>query len=217
MTSDGILITDLGRRSYADVWDLQKTWADEIADGAQERLVLVEHDDVITLGRATKKENVLSREMPTVEVERGGDATYHGPGQLVGYPLLRLADRGLGIHSYLRNLEATLVRTLAAFGISARAVARKTGVWVDDRKIASIGVAVRKGVSFHGFALNVTTDLSRFQAINPCGFNAGVMTSMAAVDGHRHRLDQVKHAVLDAFEAVFGIPVRAADTRPVPV
>lgn len=216
MTEDGILITDLGRRRYADVWQQQKSWADEIAAGAQERLVLVEHDDVITLGRGTKPENVLSQEMPVVEVERGGDATYHGPGQLVGYPLLRLADRGLGIHSYLRNLEATLVRALASFGIEARAIPRKTGVWVGDQKIASIGVAVRHGVSFHGFALNVTTDLTRFQAINPCGFDAGVMTSMATVDGHDHRLDNVKHAVLDAFEAVFGIPVRAADTSPVP-
>lgn len=216
MSGDGILITDLGRREYTDVWELQKRWSDEIADGAQERLVFVEHDDIITLGRGTKPENVLSQQMPIVEIERGGDATYHGPGQLVGYPLLRLAERGLGIHSYLRKLEATLVRALASFGITARAVARKTGVWVDEQKIASIGIAVRNGVSFHGFALNVTTDLSRFGAIKPCGFDAGVMTSMAAVDGHDHPLDKVKHAVLDAFEAVFEIPVRAADARPVP-
>lgn len=216
MNDEGILITDLGRREYAEVWDLQKAWTDLIADGSRERLVLVEHDDVITLGRGTKPENVLSKTMPIVEVERGGDATYHGPGQLVGYPLLRLADHGLGIHSYLRKLEATLVRALATFGIAARAVPRKTGVWVDDRKIASIGVAVRKGISFHGFALNVTTDLARFEAINPCGFDAGVMTNMAMVDGHDHPLDNVKHAILDAFEAVFGIPVRAADAAAVP-
>lgn len=216
MTGPAIRLTDLGRRDYAETWELQKRWADEASAGGPERLVLVEHDDVVTLGRGTKPQNVLLHDLPIYEIERGGDATYHGPGQLVGYPLIRLAERGLGIHSYLRKLEATIVHALASFGIRARAVPRKTGVWVDDRKIASIGIAVRGGVSYHGFALNVTTDLTRFQAINPCGFDAGVMTSLQDVDGHPYELDNVKHAVLDAFEATFGIPVRAADARAVP-
>jgi lipoate-protein ligase B len=201
-------LVDLGRASYGDVLAQQRDWADQIGQGARERLVLVEHDDVITLGRGTRPENVLDRSMPVFEIERGGDATYHGPGQLVGYPLLRLKDHGLGIHSYLRGLEAMLVRTLATFGIRGQAVPRKTGVWVEGRKVASIGIAVRGGVSFHGFALNVTTDLGRFEALRPCGFDAAVMTSLQDLLGEAIPLSRVKHQVLDAFEQVFGAPVR---------
>jgi lipoyl(octanoyl) transferase len=147
-------------------------------------LILVEHPDVITLGRAAKSSNVLAPgAMPVVAIERGGDVTYHGPGQLVAYPILLLREDERDLHRFLRNLEETVIRTVADFGISATRRLGKTGVWTadapDGRKLASIGVAVRRWVTLHGLALNVSTDLARFSAINPCGFEAAVMTSMA--------------------------------------
>jgi len=147
-------------------------------------LVLVEHPDVITLGRSAKTSNVLDPgTMPVVAIERGGDVTYHGPGQLVAYPIFLLREDERDLHRFLRNLEEVVIRTVADFAISATRRVGKTGVWTadapDGRKLASIGVAVRKWVTLHGLALNVSTDLSRFAAINPCGFDAAVMTSMA--------------------------------------
>jgi lipoyl(octanoyl) transferase len=147
-------------------------------------LILVEHPDVITLGRAAKPSNVLAPgAMPVIAIERGGDVTYHGPGQLVAYPICLLREDERDLHRLLRNLEEGVIRTVADFGISATRCPGKTGVWTseakDGRKLASIGVAVKKWVTLHGLALNVTTDLARFFAINPCGFDAAVMTSMA--------------------------------------
>ena len=146
-------------------------------------LVLVEHPDVITLGRSAKTSNILDPgAMPVVPIERGGDVTYHGPGQLVAYPILLLREDERDLHRFLRNLEEAIIRTVAEFGILASRRPGKTGVWTadsaDGRKLASIGVAVRKWVTLHGLALNVSTDLARFAAINPCGFDATVMTSM---------------------------------------
>jgi lipoyl(octanoyl) transferase len=147
-------------------------------------LILVEHPEVITLGRTAKRENVLAAGgIPVVDIERGGDVTYHGPGQLVAYPIFLLRDSERDLHHYLRGLEEAILRTLADFGIAGTRVPGKTGVWTPAsapaRKLASIGIAVRKWVTLHGLALNVSTDLARFAAINPCGFDAGVMTSMA--------------------------------------
>jgi lipoyl(octanoyl) transferase len=201
-----IRIHDLGLAEYEAVWRRQHELCDAIAAKDQpETLLLVEHPHVITTGRGTDPKNVLSRDVPVHEIERGGDATYHGPGQLVGYPLIRVADHGLGLHSYLRGLEDVLIRVLATFGLRAQRVARKTGVWVGERKIASIGIAVRQGVSYHGFALNVNTDLSQFARINPCGFDAAVMTSMQQLLGETVAMHAVKHAVVDAMDAVFGL------------
>jgi lipoyl(octanoyl) transferase len=139
---------------------------------------------VITQGRSAKTSNILDPgQTPVIAIERGGDVTYHGPGQLVAYPILLLRETERDLHRFLRHLEEAIIRTLADFGISSLRRPGKTGVWTADteegRKLASIGVAVRKWVTLHGLALNVTTDLSRFAAINPCGFDASVMTSMA--------------------------------------
>jgi lipoate-protein ligase B len=131
-----------------------------------------------------------------VEVERGGDATYHGPGQLVGYPILALAPGERDLHALLRNLEQALVDTCAAVG--AEGAGRKpgwTGVWIGERKVASIGIAVRRWVTFHGFALNVATDLARFRAIHPCGLDAAVMTSLTEALSRPVTLDEVKPLV----------------------
>lgn len=172
----------LGRRPYQAIWDLQHELVAAIAAGdAPDTLLLVEHEPVITLGRRRgAAANVFDPGgLPVVETERGGDVTYHGPGQLVGYPLLALAEAERDLHAYLRRLEGVLIDVLGARGLAAGRLAGQTGVWVQDRKLASVGVAVRRWVTYHGFALNVSTDLAPFRRMNPCGLPASVMASMA--------------------------------------
>jgi lipoyl(octanoyl) transferase len=172
----------LGRRSYQGVRADQLARIDAIAAGqAPEAVLLVEHDPVITLGRRREaRSNVLDAgDLPIIEVERGGDATYHGPGQLVGYPLILLGPAERDLHAHLRRLEGALIEVLDAYGLDAGRCEGQTGVWIGPRKIASVGVAVRRWVTYHGFALNVDTPIAPFHRLNPCGLSAHVMTSMA--------------------------------------
>ncbi|MCA9679646.1 MAG: lipoyl(octanoyl) transferase LipB [Kofleriaceae bacterium] len=183
-----LAVVDLGVLDYRAAWarQLEAVERRKGGDGVDELLV-VEHPHVITLGRSRAAQaNVLvPGDVPVVEIERGGDVTYHGPGQLVVYPIVRLEDGERDLHRFLRNLEEAMIRTVARWGIEAGREPGKTGVWLDGvggsgrKKIASIGIACRRWVTFHGLALNVTTDLAYFTRINPCGFEAGVMTSMA--------------------------------------
>lgn len=201
-------LLDLGTREFGEVWELQrglvgKRQRDEIPD----TLVLVEHPHVITLGRGTHKENVLAPgDTPLFEIERGGDVTYHGPGQLVGYPIFLLREPERDLHLYLRNLEESLIRAVGHFGIAGERKDGWTGVWSGGgtRKLASIGVAVKRWVTLHGFALNVSTDLSRFAAINPCGLDATAMGSMQSVLDRPVPIADVKRAARDELAAVFG-------------
>ena len=200
-------VVDLGTREFAEVWALQREMVaarqrDEIPD----TLILVEHPHVITLGRSTKRENLLApADTPVFEIERGGDVTYHGPGQLVGYPIFLLCQPERDLHVYLRNLEEAIIRALAGFGLEGTRKAGWTGVWnaAAERKLASIGVAVKRWVTLHGFALNVATDLARFAAINPCGLDAAVMSSMAGELGRPVEMAAVKTGVRAAFADVF--------------
>ena len=146
----------------------------------RDALVLVEHPHVITVGRTRGAlAHILGAgDVEVVEVERGGDVTYHGPGQIVAYPILLLEEGERDLHRFLRNLEEGMIRTLARWEIAADREPGKTGVWIGSKKVCSIGVAVRRWVTFHGLALNVTADLSYFARINPCGFEASVMTSL---------------------------------------
>lgn len=166
---------------------------------------MVEHSHVLTTGRNGRKENILKRDLPIFEIERGGDVTYHGPGQLVVYPIISLTDYSLGVKQYVEKLELVLVDVLAHFGIiSEGKLGEKTGVWVDDlRKIASIGVATSHWTTYHGFALNVNTDLSYFEKINPCGFESSVMTSMSKELGRPVEMAQIKDRVVSSFSKVF--------------
>jgi len=183
-----IQLLDLGRGPYREVWDRQRALVDARKTGAgTDTLILVEHPHVITLGRSRRAQAnlVAPGDVEVVEIERGGDVTYHGPGQLVAYPIVRLDEGERDLHRFLRNLEEAVIRTLAGHGLDAGREPGKTGVWLDGRaggrrKICSIGIACRRWVTFHGLALNVTTDLSYFFRINPCGFESSVMTSMAA-------------------------------------
>jgi len=201
-------IVDLGTREFGEVWQQQLDLVgarqrDEIAD----TLLLVEHPHVITLGRSTKRENLLRpADTPIFEIERGGDITYHGPGQLVGYPIFKLREHERDLHLYMRRIEETIIHALARLGLAGGRRAGWTGVWTvpePQQKLASIGVAVKKWVTLHGFALNVSTDLARFSAINPCGLDAAVMTSVSACLGRPVTVDQLKPLVADAAAAVF--------------
>jgi lipoyl(octanoyl) transferase len=177
-------VLDLGRLDYAAAYERQLALVAERQRGeGLDTLILVEHPHVITLGRTRgARANVLAAgDVPVVEIERGGDATYHGPGQLVAYPIVRLDDEERDLHRFLRALEEGMIRALAELGVTAGRRPGATGVWVGDRKIASIGIACRRWVTFHGVALNVSTDLSYFTRINPCGFDATVMTSLEAL------------------------------------
>ena len=199
-------LLNLGRRDFAEILTLQRELCaarqrDEIPD----TLILVEHPHVITLGRGTHRENLLDTgDVPVFEIERGGDVTYHGPGQLVGYPIFLLRPDERDLHRYLRNLEEAIIRALAELGLATDRRAGWTGVWTGGAKLASIGVAVKKWVTLHGFALNVSTDLRRFEAINPCGLEAGVMTSVAAALGREVTIAEVAQVLVRKLGEIMG-------------
>lgn len=181
-------IIELGRRPYADVLALQRDLCRARADGrtTDDLLLLVEHDPVVTLGRGTlatslpvPPDALRARGIEVHEVERGGDVTWHGPGQLVGYPIVDLSSLRPDLHWYLRSLEDALIDGLESLGIPANRNPGYTGVWTAGRKIASIGVHVKRWVTLHGFALNVSNRLDGFEAIVPCGIHGVVMTSVA--------------------------------------
>ena len=175
-------VLDLGVLPYRDAWARQHALVDARQRGdIDDTLLVVEHPHVFTLGRRREAgANVLAPgDVEVIEIERGGDVTYHGPGQLVAYPILLLGDGERDLHRYLRDLEEAVIRTCARFGVATGREPGKTGVWTSGKKLCSIGIACRKWVTFHGLALNVTTDLAYFARINPCGFDASVMSSLA--------------------------------------
>ena len=214
--SERLAVVDLGRRPYADVLELQRALCRQRMAGERrdDLLLFVEHEPVITLGRGSRPSSLpLSpaelerRGFAVAEVERGGDVTYHGPGQLVGYPILDLREHREDLHWYLRQLEAALIDALVSLGIPAQRSPGLTGVWSRGRKIASLGIHVKQWVTFHGFALNVTTDLRAFEAIVPCGIEGVVMTSVAAELGRDDATalgTVVRQAVVKAFGTTFG-------------
>jgi lipoate-protein ligase B len=199
-------LVDLGLRDYGEVWKIQRRLLElRVGKAIPDTLVLVEHPHVFTVGKAVAGEAPAAVEgVPVFRIERGGQWTYHGPGQLVGYPILDLNARQRDIHAFLRNIEEVLIQTLAKFEIASER-GEQTGVWVGEKKIASIGAAIRNWVSFHGFALNVNTELNYFQMISPCGFPGSTMTSMRALLGHEVDFDAVKHEVGIKFGDVFDL------------
>ena len=185
-------LIDWGRLGYEEARARQiERVAARRAGEVIDALILVEHPHVYTLGRRREaRANVLAAgDVPVIEVERGGDVTYHGPGQIVAYPIIALEPDERDLHAVLRHLEDGIIATLARYRIDAGREPGKTGVWRQGRKLASLGIACRRWVTFHGLALNVTTDLSYFFRINPCGFDAEVMTSVAAELGGAEGLD----------------------------
>jgi lipoyl(octanoyl) transferase len=219
-----MLVADLGTMPYRDAWAHQERVHGEVLAGAEERLLLVEHPPVITCGRRpnvaknllASPEQVAQLGVEFVESDRGGDVTFHGPGQLVAYPIVRLIDHGLSVGGYVRKLEQTVIATLAELGIRAQKDECAVGVWADDgagtlAKICALGVRIRRGVSMHGIALNVATDLSYFDLIVPCGLSGRAVTSVQKLLGDaapsmgrlkqdlgRRMVDAFAHAAVDA-------------------
>lgn len=195
-----MVIRDLGLIGYHEALDMQQQLVSELRDGGPETLLLLEHAPVYTVGTGGDLANVLDPKVSALRVNRGGDVTYHGPGQLVGYPILDLGARGRDLHRYLRFLEEFLVDLSDAVGVSGFPVAGKTGVWTERGKLAAIGVGVRRWVSMHGFCLNVAADTSPFERINPCGMPQCRITSLSGERGEQLPMEGVKNLVRERFK-----------------
>ena len=216
MTDRVLEVVEAGVVPYGEALEWQRTLAQARIEGrlANDVLLLLEHPAVVTLGRNSDAGHLLSRDgIEVFEIERGGDVTFHGPGQLVGYPIIDLTGHQRDLHWYLRTLEQALIDALAGLDISATRNPGYTGVWTGDRKIASIGIHVKQWVTWHGFALNVTTDLSQFQRIVPCGIAGVEMTSVERELGAGSRAQSLwahsVRAVIHGFERAFRVSARA--------
>lgn len=196
-----------GLVEYGAALAWQADRADSVAQGRlPETVVLLEHPPVYTQGRRGGREHVLATlQAPIVDTDRGGDVTFHGPGQLVVWPILRLRERGIGIARYVRGLEQVAIEAAAQFGVDADRVRGRPGVWIDNRKLASIGVRVQSGVSRHGLAMNCDVDLTWFDGIRACGVEGGVVTSLSAERGERIGVAECLPAVERAVAEVFGL------------
>jgi lipoyl(octanoyl) transferase len=200
-----MLVRDLGLKDYVEVWNLQRKLVFERGEGViPDTILLCQHPSVYTIGRSSKQAVPKNLPFPIHKIERGGDLTYHGPGQLVGYPILKLSEHGLKARSYLHALEAVLMEAIRPFDIRAETVHGFTGLWVGRKKLASIGVAVRGGVTYHGFALNMNNDLAPFRKIHPCRLESDAMTSMHKLLGRPVDEHAVTKAVGQSLLQYFG-------------
>jgi lipoyl(octanoyl) transferase len=214
-------VVELGTEGFRDTWARQLALVEQRKQGAiDDTLLLVEHPHVFTLGRRREAEqNVLvPGDVEVIGIERGGDVTYHGPGQIVAYPIVLLGEDERDLHRYLRNLEEAVIETCAHYGLVTDREPGKTGVWLTAasgarRKLCSMGIACRKWVTFHGLALNVTADLGYFRRINPCGFESSVMTSVAEQLAEAGRpvpgIAEVRAVLADALGRTLGRAVRS--------
>jgi len=195
----------LGRTQYEAAHALQQELLVARVEGRiGDQLLLTEHDPVVTLGRKSPIGDASGATVPVIQVERGGEATFHGPGQIVGYPIVLLSEERRDMHRWLRDLEGVVIQTIGDFGVEGRRVDGLTGVWIGDRKVCSLGVAVRRWVTWHGFALNVHTDLAAFSTFQPCGLDPQVMTRLADhVDGEVE-MEAVEMRLLMRFAERFG-------------
>lgn len=227
---------DLGHAPYQPVWDLQTAIQQRLIDVKQARskqklykpgnrsndtFLFVEHPHVYTLGKSGDSGNLLKglKELSDIdaeyiEIDRGGDITYHGPGQIVGYPILDLDRYFTDIHKYLRCLEEVILKTCADYNIEARRIEGLTGVWVGNEKICAMGIRCSRWVTMHGFAFNVNTDLSYFQHIVPCGINDKEVTSLQKILGRKVSLAEVKERLLHHFSHIFDVDIVRADSLP---
>ncbi len=209
--SESINVIDLGKRGYKEVWDIQKNLHQQrVKNEIPDTLILVEHNPVVTIGKSGKDTNIKvpidflrQRGIDFYRIERGGDVTFHGPGQLVGYLIFDIKKGLAGIKPFIGKIEDAIIKTLVQFSIDAFKREKMIGVWTGNGKICSIGVAVKNWVSFHGFALNVSNDLEFFNLINPCGFADIKMTSMNEVLGREISVSEVKQKIVRNFAEVF--------------
>lgn len=206
-------VLDLGRMAYCPAWEVQKGVAEDVIAGGPDTLIFVEHDPVMTLGASFHESNLLlpiaeyeQRGIEVVRTDRGGDVTYHGPNQLVVYPIFDIKRHGRDLHKWMRDLEEAVILAAASFGVSGeREPSVNTGVWSRGRKFAAIGIKVRKWVSLHGIAINCDNDLSPFGLIVPCGIKTHGVTSLSSEAGRAITIEDVRPVVQGAFEEVFGL------------
>lgn len=203
-------IRDLGVVPYAEAWALQRTLFEEILAGGEETILLVQHPPVLTLGAAFHAESLLlpedeyrARGIEVVRTDRGGDVTYHGPGQLVVYPLVDLARRGRDLHRYLRSLEEAVIEALESLGLKGERNAANTGVWVGNRKVCAMGIKVRRWVTMHGLALNCDVDLAPYASIVPCGVRGDYgVTSLSQELGRQVGVEEAKPLLVAALRKI---------------
>jgi lipoate-protein ligase B len=215
------VVHQLGLIDYGEAYHRQRKLLKQRLDGEiEDTLLLLEHPPTITIGKSGRMENVLvSKEQLAKEgislffTDRGGDVTYHGPGQLVAYPIIDLRNRGRDIHRYVKELEEAVIRTLADFSIAAHRDGSHAGVWVKEAEIAAIGLSVKRWITMHGIALNVNSNLGHFCLINPCGFSDRSATSMARLLGREIAMEEVSQRLVTHFSEVFGIPVEFRSQR----
>lgn len=215
MSDRKVLVLELGIEPYDQAWELQhRLVTARHADRVPDILLLLEHEPVITIGRRGNESHILATPEYLAEqgiairrVERGGDVTYHGPGQLVGYPILRLANYGLGASEYMHALEEVLIRAVQDMGVPAFRREGLIGVWTERGKVAALGARIEKGVTYHGFALNVEPNMAHFGLIVPCGLGEPV-TSMTAILGHSVEMAAVRHQVRRRFSEVFSVQLQ---------
>lgn len=219
MSQQEVYLANYASLAYDEALNLQKrVLAAKIAGDFPDTLFLLEHPPVITLGRRGKEENILApretlqKEMiQVVHVERGGDVTYHGPGQIVGYPVFALANYGKDLSHFVFSIEEVLIRVCREFGIDTGRRPINRGVWVGDKKIASIGLAIRRWISFHGFAFNRAPNMDHFRLISPCGLSGVEMTSVGEILGQTVRPTILRKRICQHFEEVFHIRLRPVD------
>jgi lipoic acid synthetase len=208
------VVFKLGLMEYQEAYKLQRALQRQRVEGKiSDVLLLLEHPPTITIGKSGTLDNILvsgdklsQQGISLFFIDRGGDVTYHGPGQLVGYPIVDLKQREKDLHCYIKNLEEVILRTLKDFSINGDRDERHPGVWINEEEIAAIGLSVRKWVSMHGFALNINTDLEHFSFINPCGFSNRRATSMSKILGRDVPMEEVTKSLISHFYNVFDFP-----------
>ena len=204
---------DLGVIDYKEAWGLQQEiHSKRVLGEVEDILFLLEHPNTYTLGKTAHKENLISSEdylkqnqISVYDIDRGGDITYHGPGQIVGYPIIDLNNWFKDTHKYLRALEEVIIKTCNDYGLKSERNPKHTGVWIGDKKIAAIGIKVSRWVTMHGFAFNVNTDLSYFNHINPCGFTDKGVTSMEKELGAKQDYEKIKEALKQKIKGIFDL------------
>lgn len=197
-------IQDLQQLNYKDTLKIQQDLREKIAlNKSDDSLIIVEHDHVYTLGKNANPNNILNSNCKVVQTDRGGDVTYHGPGQLVIYPIFNLKKKNIGVKSYVQKIEKIIQLTLDDFNIDSHVPFKETGVWTNNKKIASIGIHVSRGVTMHGLAINVTTDLSYFDHIISCGIQGVEVTSIEKELGKKIPMNDIKTAVIKYFNQQF--------------
>ena len=197
-------ILDLGLTEYQRALDIQKTLVKERLDNStSDTLLLLEHPHVVTLGKQTNPNDVLNNSIPIVKIDRGGSATYHGPGQLIGYIIMDLRSKGISVPVLISKIHEIIILTLDELDIKAKREKADTGVWIGQKKIASIGLSVRNWITYHGFSLNVNTDLEKFNTIRPCGHDSQIMTSVSSIKRKEYSKEVIQTKIIRNFSNVF--------------